>query len=213
VSNLVAFVDPAGGGGSDSMTLAWAHASGKRVVLDGVVEKRPPFSPQACAEEFCETLKRLGISSVTGDRFSGEWVRESFRERGIGYLISERTKSEIYRQFLVLANSGLVSIPLHRRLVAQLKQLERRVLRGGRESIDHVSGAHDDVANAVAGALMLASVGAGREPWAEVISFPANGATPSEGSYVSSRPEDVTDIKNDYGFGGSHHVASFGRPR
>ena len=37
------------------------------------------------------------------------------------------------------------------RLVNQLASLERRTARGGRDSIDHAPGAHDDVANAVAG--------------------------------------------------------------
>ena len=37
------------------------------------------------------------------------------------------------------------------RLVAQIVGLERRTARGGRDSIDHAPGAHDDVANAVAG--------------------------------------------------------------
>jgi hypothetical protein len=34
------------------------------------------------------------------------------------------------------------------RLVAQIVGLERRTARGGRDSIDHAPGAHDDVANA-----------------------------------------------------------------
>jgi hypothetical protein len=42
------------------------------------------------------------------------------------------------------------------KLLAQLVGLERRVGRGGRDSIDHAPGGHDDVANAVAGALVMA---------------------------------------------------------
>jgi hypothetical protein len=41
-------------------------------------------------------------------------------------------------------------------LISQLHGLERRTARGGRDSIDHAPGAHDDVANAVAGALVIA---------------------------------------------------------
>lgn len=159
MTNCVAFCDPAGGSGGDSMTIAWAHADGKKVILDGVVEKRPPFSPRTCVEEFSEILKRHGITRVTGDRFSGEWVREAFRECGIHYEVSGKTKSELYAAFLVLANSGLVQIPLHRRLISQLQRLERRMLRSGRESIDHGAGAHDDLSNAACGALVLASTG------------------------------------------------------
>jgi hypothetical protein len=45
------------------------------------------------------------------------------------------------------------------RLTAQLVGLERRVSRGGRDSIDHLPGGHDDVVNAVAGALVAAGEG------------------------------------------------------
>jgi hypothetical protein len=37
------------------------------------------------------------------------------------------------------------------RLIDQLCALERRTARGGRDSIDHPPGAHDDVVNTVAG--------------------------------------------------------------
>jgi hypothetical protein len=40
--------------------------------------------------------------------------------------------------------------------VTQLTSLERRTARGGKDSIDHAPGAHDDTANAVAGALVTA---------------------------------------------------------
>jgi hypothetical protein len=71
------------------------------------------------------------------------------------YLPSERTKSEIYREFVAPVNAGrvrLLDLPVLR---AQLLGLERRVARGGRDSIDHAPGGRDDVANAAAGALVL----------------------------------------------------------
>jgi hypothetical protein len=43
----------------------------------------------------------------------------------------------------------------NQRLAAQLCSLERRTARGGRDSIDHPPGAHDDLANAVAGVAAL----------------------------------------------------------
>jgi len=44
----------------------------------------------------------------------------------------------------------------HPKLIAQLSGLERRTARSGRDSIDHAPGAHDDVANSCAGALLSA---------------------------------------------------------
>ena len=41
----------------------------------------------------------------------------------------------------------------NKKLVRQLVGLERRTARGGRDSIDHAPACHDDLANAVAGAL------------------------------------------------------------
>jgi hypothetical protein len=54
----------------------------------------------------------------------------------------------------------------HPRLVAQLCALERRTARGGRDSIDHPPGAHDDVANAAAGALVLSGGDKTATDWA-----------------------------------------------
>jgi hypothetical protein len=53
-------------------------------------------------------------------------------------------------------NSGQAELLDAHRLTTQLCALERRTARGGRDSIDHAPAAHDDVANAVAGALVLA---------------------------------------------------------
>ena len=47
-------------------------------------------------------------------------------------------------------------LPRSDRLVQQLATLERRTARGGKDSIDHPPGGHDDIANAIAGAALLA---------------------------------------------------------
>ncbi len=72
------------------------------------------------------------------------------------YEPAEKSKSEIYVDLLPLITSGAVDLLDHDRLVMQLTSLERRTSRGGRDSIDHAPGAHDDIANAVAGALVTA---------------------------------------------------------
>jgi hypothetical protein len=149
-----AFVDPSGGS-SDAMTLAIAHAEGEREVLDCVREVRPPFSPDAVVKDFAEELRRYRVSEVTGDRYGAEWVAERFRDAGIRYLTAEKAKSDLYRELLPMVHAQTADLLDHPKLVAQLCALERRTARGGRDSIDHAPGAHDDVANAVAGALVL----------------------------------------------------------
>jgi hypothetical protein len=69
--------------------------------------------------------------------------------------LSDQPNGEIYRDTLPLLNSGKVELLDLPRLTSQLCGLERRTARGGRDSIDHGPGGHDDVCNAVAGALLL----------------------------------------------------------
>jgi hypothetical protein len=155
-ASYVAFVDPSGGS-SDSMTLAIAHRDKFGTgILDCIRECRPPFSPESVVDEFSSTLKKYHVSKVCGDRYGGEWPRERFRMCGVTYELSEKVKSDIYRDMLPLLNSRKVQLLDDSRLISQLHGLERRTARGGKDSIDHAPGAKDDVANSVAGALLLA---------------------------------------------------------
>jgi hypothetical protein len=152
-----AFTDPSGGS-SDSFTLAIAHREPDgSLVLDCVRETKAPFAPEAVVEDFCTTLASYRIGLVHGDRYAGEWPREQFLKRKVEYKPSERVKSDIYRDALPLLNSGRVQLLDNKRLITQLHGLERRTARGGKDSIDHGPGRHDDVANAAAGALVLAA--------------------------------------------------------
>jgi hypothetical protein len=159
-----AFCDPSGGS-ADSMTLAIAHHEAGRgvTVLDAVREIRPPFQPSTVVFEFAQVLKSYGLATVHGDRYAGEWPRERFQDHGIKYELSDRPKSDIYRDSLPLMNSRTVELLDIPRLANQLCDLERRTSRGGRDSIDHPPGGHDDLANAAMGALLLAS-GKGPQP-------------------------------------------------
>ena len=56
--------------------------------------------------DFAALLKSYGLSSVTGDRYAGEWPREQFRKAGIEYQLSDKAKSDLYRDLLPMLNSG-----------------------------------------------------------------------------------------------------------
>jgi hypothetical protein len=154
-TEYVGFVDPSGGS-ADSMTLAIAHRADDFAVVDCIREVRLPFSPESVVDDFCKTLVSYRVTNVCGDRYAGEWAREPFRKRGIGYEPSAKVKSDIYCDMLPLLNSRRVDLLDDKRLIGQLCGLERRTARGGRDSIDHSPGSHDDVANCVAGAACLA---------------------------------------------------------
>ncbi|HEX2379554.1 MAG TPA: hypothetical protein VHI74_02280 [Methyloceanibacter sp.] len=172
--SYIGFVDPSGGS-SDAMTLAIAHTEGKTQILDVVRERKPPFSPEAVVEEYAALLRTYRCSKVYGDRYGGEWPREQFQKRHVHYEPAEKPKSELYRDLLPLINSGAVDLLESERLVIQLTSLERRTARGGKDSIDHVPGAHDDLANAVAGALVTAYKEPGISNFRRKIEYPQLG--------------------------------------
>jgi hypothetical protein len=148
------------------MTLAITHREhDETVVIDAVREVKPPFSPESVVADFASILKSYRIGTVRGDRYAGEWPRERFRKCGIEYRAADKTKSELYLGLLPVINSGRVVLLDHPKLVNQLCALERRTARGGRDSIDHPPNQHDDIANAVAGAVHLAFSGRSAFPF------------------------------------------------
>jgi hypothetical protein len=92
---------------------------------------------------------------VYGDRYAGEWPPEQFARNGISYEPSELNKSEIYLAFLPMLNSRTVALLTNDRLQRQLLSLERSPSRAGRDIIDHPRHGKDDVANAVAGCMVM----------------------------------------------------------
>lgn len=154
-TKYVAFMDPAGGSGKDSFTLAIAHKdkASDLIVIDCIRETKPPFAPGIIVESYSKLLKRYGISTAIGDKYAGEWVREPFKLAGITYEPSARPKSDLYRDALPLINGKKVDLLDHNRMIQQFVGLERRTARSGRDSIDHAPGAHDDLCNVVAGVI------------------------------------------------------------
>jgi len=164
-----AFTDPSGGS-ADSFTLSICHREGDRAVVDLIRETRPPFSPESVVQEYCEVLRRYGVHEVSGDKYAGLWPSEQFQKRGIGYVPSERNKSEIYLEFLAVINSGAVELLDDPRSIQQLCGLERRTSRVGRDTVDHGPSGQDDRINALAGAVVRC-IGelSGMEVWVRII--------------------------------------------
>lgn len=153
------FHDQAGGGvGGDSAVQAIAHAEqrdGRIVaVLDVLREVRPPFSPEQVCADFAATFRAYGVTSATADRWAGQFPVEQMRKYGVRGEPSEKSKSDIYRDLLPIVNSRGCELLDNARLISQLAGLERRTARGGKDSIGHAPGSHDDVINAAAGALV-----------------------------------------------------------
>jgi hypothetical protein len=154
-----AFADPSGGLG-DSFTCAVAHRDADgRAVLDALHETVAPFDPAQATREIAGVLKAYGVTRVVGDKYAGAWVSGEFGRNDISYEASERDRSGLYSDFLPLLTSGRARLLDAPRLIGQLANLERKASPMGRDRIDHPAGAgaHDDLSNAAAGALVLAS--------------------------------------------------------
>jgi hypothetical protein len=147
-----AFADPSGGS-ADSFTLCVGHYEYSRqtIVIDCLREQSPPFSPEATVEEMAGVLQTHNLRRVTGDAYAGIWPVEQFAKFGVVYEQSARAKSLLYQDLLPLINSRRIELLDAPRMLTQLLSLERRTLRGGRDSIDHPANGHDDLVNAVAG--------------------------------------------------------------
>jgi hypothetical protein len=152
-----AFLDVASGiaKGGDSMTLGIAHQRADGiVVIDLLREAIPPFQTDIVTWEFAEVMRRYGITRAVSDRVGLGWVAKAFYTCGVALGYSSRTKSEIYLTALPMLGNRTIELLDNPRLRSQILNLERRVNRGGHESVDHPTGTahHDDVANAALGA-------------------------------------------------------------
>jgi hypothetical protein len=196
--DYVAFVDMSGGS-SDDATLAIAHREGEadkdgRAVLDRIVDQgqRPPFDPRKAVERFAAVLKEYGVFSVTGDKYAGETFIQDFEKNGIGYQVSELTKSQLYEVLEPKLNSGAVILLDEPKMESQLLGLCWR-----NNKIDHAANEHDDWSNAAAGAVHAAAEGAGSF---EIQSFGGyvrpdwdSGTSNNEGTTLADRLDRLQD--------------------
>jgi hypothetical protein len=150
-----AFVDVAGGGGRDSYAICIAHKEGERVIIDVVRSRKPRFNPLEITSQYCDLLKQYHISSVTGDKFSGDWASNAFKKFGIEYKRAEKPKSELYLEAESLFNTQRIDLPKKEPALSQLKMLVRKTRSGGKDSVDTDSGQPEDEANVICGAAVL----------------------------------------------------------
>ena len=122
------------------------------------------------------------ISRIIGDKYAGIWPVEAFSRVGIHYEQSAKAKSDLYVDLLPLINSRRIELLDHDRCINQLCGLERRTARGGKGMIDHPPGAHDDLANAVAGVTVRLIMHGSYDP------FYGDGPRPSK-SIVDRTPD------------------------
>jgi hypothetical protein len=151
--NYQAFVDPSGGR-HDAFTLCIGHKErDERLVVDVIRGRHPLFDPHQVVGEYAALLKDYNVTTATGDNYSAAWSETAFQDAGIIYTRSEMNKSQLYLEALPHFMRGALSIPDHPKLIRELRLLERRTRRIGKDIVDHGRNGSDDHANALAGML------------------------------------------------------------
>jgi hypothetical protein len=151
---------PTAGGGPDASVLAIAHAERRgteapRVTLD-LCRGWHTRNVEGVVAEMASLLRRYRVGQVVGDKYAGEWVPAAFQRHGIHYHHAAQTRSEVYLALHPLLATERVALLDHPTLLKELRQLERRTSRMGRDVVDHPPRLHDDFANAAALAIVTA---------------------------------------------------------
>ncbi len=150
-TTYVGFTDSSSGR-QDSFTLGIAHQEDGLIIVDKLLEQKPPFNPELTIKNFSEVLKSYGCWRVFGDRYASGFVSNLFKKNSIVYEESKLTKSEIYLNAQPLFTMNKIRLPKDDRLKTQLLLLERKPRSGGSDLVDHPAKCHDDRANSALGA-------------------------------------------------------------
>jgi len=147
--------------GGDSFTLCCAYEDKKtkKIIISGIWEYRPSFSPASVIEEYSKIIKQYGCSQVVGDRWSPGTFSDLWRQQGIHYETNELSTSDTYMESLTFLSAGQVELLDHQRSLNQLRSLERFVRKSAKDHIDHRQGSHDDLATAILGCVYIIGKG------------------------------------------------------
>lgn len=148
-----AFIDPSGGR-HDSFALCIGHGGpGEGFVADVVRARRAPFDPESVLREYAELAKQYHCGSLVSDAYAAEWVAQSVRAADLEHKRADMARSGLYLEAVAPFMRGSVSLPAHPILIRELKLLQRRTARSGKDAVDHPVGGTDDAANAVCGCM------------------------------------------------------------
>jgi hypothetical protein len=151
----VAFADPSGGR-HDHFTLAIGHVEKDQIIADVIRGVAAPFDPASVTTDYAALLGSYGIREVVSDAYASEWAASAWRDAGLKHTPSDLPKSALYLEGLPEFMRGTIRIPDHPRLVRELRLLERRTSRVGKDIVDHGRNGSDDYANSVFGMIRLA---------------------------------------------------------
>jgi hypothetical protein len=136
----------------DSFTAACVHRDRDGCyIVDWVYEARPIFSVAKVCRDIAALCRPYHVKDIMADNHSFGFAATEFaRNRLRATDPCELPKSDLYRECFPLFGAGKIQLIDEPRMLGQWLTLERRVLPGGGERIDHPVGRghHDDIVNA-----------------------------------------------------------------
>jgi hypothetical protein len=157
----VAYCDVAGGTSRDSFAMSVAHSEPRvagAVCVDLIRERKPRFVFEDVVREYAEVLRTYHVHTIYGDGYAGGISADSWARNGVTFQKWKQDTSDNYLASLPLLTSKRARLVDNVVARAQLSGLERKVV-AGHETVTHPStaSAHDDVATAICGALVVAA--------------------------------------------------------
>lgn len=160
------YVDPAslsqsaGAKFNDEFVSGVAHCERGKVIIDAYKSFAPEqngkrYLPDDAISESIELFSRYGVHEVKGDHFASGYIEPKFVQAGFAFEPIKLSKSDLYVEMMPMLNDGNIELLDCEYTNSQLKRLERRRGRNGRDRIDHVDKGHDDRANMVAGLVYM----------------------------------------------------------
>jgi hypothetical protein len=204
-----AFTDMAAGG-PDASTIAVCYRDGERIICAALRGRHG--NPQAAVEEFAALAKSYRCRTITGDNFAKDWVANAYRSCGLEYRRSPLTRSDLYLEGRIHFARNLINIPNNPVLVRELRFLERRVSKTGRDQVSHPAAGgthHDDHANSLFGAMYLCAKAAQRTK-SKIVSPSvfSNGSWWGAPPAPTQRQPSTTELLYQNGYGGSRWPGS-----
>ncbi len=154
--SYVAFCDLSGNK-SDSHAFAVCHKVRDRIVLDSFMEILPgQDTVDNVVTQFAALAKAYRCPEISCDSFGAEWASAPFLKAGTPLKKSVMPKSNLYLNAAQLIRSGKVDLIFSERVLNQFAVLDRRPGPQGVDRVEKIPGSHEDLVNAICGALVTA---------------------------------------------------------
>ena len=126
-----------------------------KLIICKYLHYNAPFNPDYVIKKMSELLREFKIKRIHADNYASQFQSRLWGKNRIKHIPIKRNKTEIYADLLGMISSGSIELLDDPELLTQAMNLQRKTVGGGREIIDHISGADDALINSIG---ILASI-------------------------------------------------------